>query len=92
MIKMAPYLFLAKTVGEENRFYETFFKVWFERWPVTPRSDSENDSTISSVEELTKIVKKVRSNSLTVAVLTYYLFNRMLLAIIDISWLVSIVS
>lgn len=65
-------------------------------WPLTPsKSESENESTISSVdlEELTKLVKKVCSNSLTpCAVLTHYLLNRMLLTISCISWLVSIVS
>jgi hypothetical protein len=73
MDKMAPFLFLARAANEQDKFYETFFKVWFERWPITPshcgRNDSENDSsTISSVEELKKKVKKVRRNSLIVAV------------------------
>lgn len=89
---------LAKGVGEEDEFYKFFFKVWFESWPIdkTPKneSDSDKDSTISSVsvEQLKEMVKKVRSNSLTVAVLTHYLFNRMLLAILHISCLISIVS
>lgn len=79
---------MAQVVGEEDKFYEIFFEVWFERWPETPTNDSD------LVEDLTKIVKKVRGNTLTVsmcqcqslvAVLTYYFFNRMLLVIIVIS-------
>jgi hypothetical protein len=88
MFKMGPYLFLAGSVGEEDKFYEYFFKVWFERWPIDKWA--RNDSV--SVEQLKKMVKEVRSNSFTVAVLTYYLFNRMLLAIIRISCLISIVG
>lgn len=67
MWKMAPFLFLAKTVGEEDKFFKFFFKEWFEMWPLTPSElESENEGTISSVdlEELTKLVKKVCSNSL----------------------------
>ena len=88
MFKMGPFLLLAKSVGEEDKFYEYFFKVWFEKWPIDKwaRSDSV------SVEQLKEMVKKVRSYSFTVAVLTYYLFNRMFLAIIRISCVISIVS
>ena len=88
MFKMGPFLFLAKSVGEEDKFYDHFFKVWFEKWPIDKwaRSDSV------SVEQLKEMVKKVRSYSFTVAVLTYYLFNRMLLVIIHISCLISIVG
>lgn len=88
MFKMGPFLFLAKSVGEEDKFYDHFFKVWFEKWPIDKwaRSDSV------SVEQLKEMVKKVRSYSFTVAVLTYYLFNRMLLVIIRISCLISIVG
>jgi hypothetical protein len=53
---------MAKVAGEESRFFEVFFKVWFERWPETPTNDSD------LVEDLMEIVKKVRSNILTVAV------------------------
>lgn len=62
---MAPYLRLAKVAGEEDQFYEIFFKVWFERWPEAPRNDSED------VEDLKKIVKKVCNKTLTMAVLIY---------------------
>ena len=65
MSKMAPYLFLAKAVSEQEKFFEKFFEVWFDRWPIA--ESAEKTGTISSVEELTKMVKKVRSNSLTVA-------------------------
>jgi hypothetical protein len=86
MFNMAPYLRLAKEAGEENHFYEIFFKVWFERWPETHTNDSEGGS-ISSVEGFMDIVKKVRStsNTLNVAmvILTYFL-NRILRVIIHI--------
>jgi hypothetical protein len=74
---MAPYLHLARAVGEEHQFYDIFFKVWFERWPKfeipTNDSDSEEGSILESpVEELMKNFKKVcTSNTLTVAILTY---------------------
>jgi hypothetical protein len=80
---MAPYLHLAKAVGEEEDFFSTFFKVWFERWPETPTDNS--DGGISSVEDMKEIVKKVciTCNVLTVVILTCYIFNRRLREIID---------
>jgi hypothetical protein len=83
MFKMACYLHLAKAANEEDEFYETFFKIWFKRWPETPKDDSKE--SISSVEEIKKNDKKVRTNNvLIVAILTLYFIDRGLRAIIDI--------
>lgn len=35
MFEKAHHLFLAKKAGDEDDFYNTFFKEWFERWPIT---------------------------------------------------------
>jgi hypothetical protein len=75
MFEKAPYLFLAKSVGEEAQFYEAFFKVWFERWPLqvdsdtTPGTDLKKDtaSSTSMLEELTNMVKKVRRSTVAVS-------------------------
>jgi hypothetical protein len=84
MFEMAPYLYLAKAVGEETEFYECFFKVWFKRWPETP----QNEDDISCVERYMNTVKKV-CVGLTVAVnLKLLLSYRMLLTVMFTFWLV----
>ena len=35
MFEKAHHLFLAKKAGDQDNFYNTFFKEWFERWPIT---------------------------------------------------------
>ena len=75
MFEKAPYLFMAKSIGEEAQFYEVFFKVWFERWPLqvdldtTPGDDTKKDmaSSTSMLEELTNMVKKVRRSTVAVS-------------------------
>lgn len=62
---MAPYLRLAKTAGDEDEFFETFFKLWFKRWPETPPNDSDS---------VVKGIKSVCANStLTMAILIHCL-------------------
>ena len=72
MFEKAPYLFMAKSIGEEAQFYEAFFKVWFERWPLqvdldtTPGDDAKKD-TASSTSMLEEFVKKVRRSTVAVS-------------------------
>jgi hypothetical protein len=76
---MAPYLRLAKTAGDEDEFYDNFFKSWFKRWPETPTNDS------GSVEIFKKRIEKVRTdNTLAAAILIRHLINRWLKTITNI--------
>ena len=71
MFTMAPYLRLAKTAGNENEFYDMFFKSWFKRWPET---------SIHS-ESIEKEIKKVCTLSIltvTTTILISCLINRWL--------------
>jgi hypothetical protein len=52
MFDMSLYLRMAKKVGEEDLFYERFFEIWFERWPVNPTNEED-------VEKYKEIVKEV---------------------------------
>ena len=59
MFQMSGYLHLAKGVNEEAQFYDCFFKMWFERWPLENKDEEDISMFSSSIEHYRKIIKRV---------------------------------
>ena len=57
----APYLKLAKALGQEDMYLDCLFTLWFIRWPLQLK---DIDSSQDSLDHKKARVKKVRSESI----------------------------